>query len=107
MLEPETLPPLLWVSRFLLYLATVRHMVKPASGVFVRACTAIELVLPEVGFITSGDKSVVASPAIEDILAPFSSHKVVASPAMEYILAVVSEHIVGAVSPVELVLARV
>jgi hypothetical protein len=109
----------------LLYLATARHIVKPAGDVFVRACTAIELVRPEVVFITSGAKSIVAAPAIEDILTMVSvhmvvallaiedifalpsAHPVVAISAIEDILAICSGYIVGAVSTIELVLARV
>ena len=76
----------------MLYLATIRHIVKAARGVFVRACTAIELVRPEVVFITSGSKSIVAIPTIEDILAIVSGHIVVALLAIEVIFAPISAH---------------
>jgi hypothetical protein len=71
-------------------LATAIHIVVLVSNVFVPASTAIELVPP----IITGIKLIVASPAIDDVVATVWAHPIVTATPVDDVIAWSSPDIV-------------
>jgi hypothetical protein len=92
-----------------LHLATAVHIVEPASNVFVRAFTAIELIPMRVSErLFHSVKIIVAIPAIEDILALASpQHPVVALAPVDDVIARLAGQEISAWPAMENVLAPV